>query len=1129
MHRKNGFIICRIIILFSFLLLFSSSYAQLSTDNFTQFTEKEGFPGPESAAILKDRLGYIWAGTVNGLTRYDGYEFKRFYYDPNDSATVHGLIIWSLFEDRKGLIWVGSSPGYLNAYNAATKKFRQYRFGHLVPHRTSVELVIRCMNEDNNGRMYFGIDTYYGDQVTTTILYKDENEDSVKGFVVPDSLKIQNVYRIKKDNAGNMWFLSSTGCFKIDTTRKLSRFAYLDNEFIRNGDYPGDMLFDKNNHLWMISQQLKLYDVDTKSGLFNMWKANNLPDKKNTISDNNFFFIPRKMTLDNDGNIWIGTSNGVHFFNSTTKEFFLFNTGTKKELEHSIIVDMCFDSFGTLWLATLRDGLIKYEKRSLLKSYSYDKNNRNSLTSGWADHIFEASDGRIWITTSGSSVYSGINILDPRTGMLRTLPYDRIQKRINGFSAIWENKPGEMYVSANNTLYSFSEETLALKPVHLPGIPDTIYTTYFLKDKKNKEWFFGFGSIYRRDKPGDTFIKIDLSQIKGSDASSNQVTRAIEGKYGLWLLTNNGLFLYNYASDKIERHGFDKSAGDIFVTQDINSLYEDPQGIVWVGTWAGGLSRYNVEAKKIKTYTRNDGLPSMSIQGIVADEKNNSLWLSTFEGISRMNLKTEQFNNFSIADGIQSQLFADGSYLKSSSGLIAFGGSNGITIFNPDDVTKSSIPPKVFLTEFKVADKPIIPGENAILKRPIYETGEVTLAHSNNNLSIEFTALHYSNPSKNRYSYKLDNYENEWRDVGSQHVAFYPNLPAGEYIFHVKAANDKGVWNEQGATLKIIINPPWWRTIWAYVLYGVLLLCAGLAVDRYLRRRVVKKEREKTRARELAQAKEIEKAYHELKETQQQLIQAEKMASLGELTAGIAHEIQNPLNFVNNFSEINKELIGELKKFKSNPDSYREKSEELDSLLDDIADNENKINHHGRRADAIVKNMLQHSRTGTGQKEPADINALCDEYLRLAYHGLRAKDNSFNATLKTDFDKSIGNIPVIAQDIGRVVLNLVNNAFYAIHEKKKANPGNYEPSLLISTKKTGNKILISIADNGNGIPQKILDKIFQPFFTTKPTGQGTGLGLSLSYDIIKAHSGEIKAESKEGEGTTFTISIPSSL
>ncbi|TAL49878.1 MAG: GHKL domain-containing protein, partial [Chitinophagaceae bacterium] len=269
------------------------------------------------------------------------------------------------------------------------------------------------------------------------------------------------------------------------------------------------------------------------------------------------------------------------------------------------------------------------------------------------------------------------------------------------------------------------------------------------------------------------------------------------------------------------------------------------------------------------------------------------------------------------------------------------------------------------------------------------------------------------------------------------------------------------------------------------------------------------------------QTAEIRTTLDNLKSTQSQLIQSEKMASLGELTAGIAHEIQNPLNFVNNFSDVNKELLEELK-----AEANKGNVDEVKAIADDVINNEEKINHHGKRADAIVKGMLQHSRTSSGQKEPTNINALADEYLRLSYHGLRAKDKSFNAQIKTDFDKSIGNINIIPQDIGRVVLNLINNAFYAVSEKKKQNLDGYEPTVIVSTKKNNGKVEISVKDNGNGIPQKVLDKIFQPFFTTKPTGQGTGLGLSLSYDIVKAHGGELKVETKEGEGSEFIIQLP---
>ena len=264
---------------------------------------------------------------------------------------------------------------------------------------------------------------------------------------------------------------------------------------------------------------------------------------------------------------------------------------------------------------------------------------------------------------------------------------------------------------------------------------------------------------------------------------------------------------------------------------------------------------------------------------------------------------------------------------------------------------------------------------------------------------------------------------------------------------------------------------------------------------------------------------------NDLRATQAQLIQSEKMASLGELTAGIAHEIQNPLNFVNNFSEVNIELIDEMKH-----ELATGNEKQAISLADDIKENEQKILHHGKRADVIVKGMLQHSRTSTGKKEPADINTLIDAYMHLAYHGIRAKDKTSNVILQTDFDTSIGKIDVVTQDIGRVLLNLFNNAFYAVSEKQKdasnITGNSYEPKIYTSTRKIKDKIEIHIKDNGNGIPRKILAKIFQPFFTTKPSGQGTGLGLSLSYDIIKAHSGEIKVETKEGEGSEFIIQLP---
>jgi len=310
-----------------------------------------------------------------------------------------------------------------------------------------------------------------------------------------------------------------------------------------------------------------------------------------------------------------------------------------------------------------------------------------------------------------------------------------------------------------------------------------------------------------------------------------------------------------------------------------------------------------------------------------------------------------------------------------------------------------------------------------------------------------------------------------------------------------------------------------------YALLGlmiVLVILGGILWRNHTRRKRAYILLRKQKAETDYQKEKAEQALEELKATQAQLVQQEKMASLGELTAGIAHEIQNPLNFVNNFSEVSNELIEEMK-----TELATGNGQSAAQIAEDIKQNLEKILHHGKRADAIVKGMLQHSRASSGKKESTDINALADEYLRLAYHGFRAKDKSFNAKFESDLDKSIGKVNVVPQDIGRVLLNLINNAFYAVTEKRQQLDGSYEPCVLVSTKKVEGKVEVKVTDNGNGIPQKVMSKIFQPFFTTKPTGVGTGLGLSLSYDIItKGHGGELKVNTVENSGSEFIITLP---
>ncbi|MFZ1611040.1 MAG: ATP-binding protein, partial [Chitinophagales bacterium] len=581
----------------------------------------------------------------------------------------------------------------------------------------------------------------------------------------------------------------------------------------------------------------------------------------------------------------------------------------------------------------------------------------------------------------------------------------------------------------------------------------------------------------------------------------------------LWIGTNNGgLNRFDIKTNQFKSY-LDNDQGFYCVI----SLLEDSKKRLWVGTYLSGLFLFDKNTGTFTKYSEQDGLLHNTVQYLKEDNAGN-IWCGSERGFSRLNPEDKSivvFDNLSkhLAGARQNLIYVD------SIGTFYINLSKGIMSFNPADIKANMVPPSVVIESVRYQPDGADFGKDTIVYTEVNQ--KIVLRYNENRINFQYVALHFVDAENNQYAYQLVGYDKDWIQAGTQRNATYTNLSPGTYTFKVKAANSDGVWNNTGTSITIKILPPWWKTWWAYVLY-ILIISASIRGYIHYRSKALRKKNLVLEEKVTHRTKQLQESIENLKTTQSQLVQSEKMASLGELTAGIAHEIQNPLNFVNNFSEVNTELIDELK-----TELAIGNKQLAIELADDIKANEQKINHHGKRADAIVKGMLQHSRSSTGRKELSDINALCDEYLRLSYHGLRAKDKTFNATMKTDFDNSIGEINIISQDIGRVILNLLTNAFYAVSEKKKQLGDGYEPTVSINTREVNKHIEIHVSDNGNGIPQKVLDKIFQPFFTTKPTGQGTGLGLSLSYDIItKGHGGELKVETKEGEGSVFIILLP---
>ncbi len=1118
-----------------FLLLFIvgiSKYAFSQQPQFNlQIDEKMHHFGP-AYAFTQDQQGYLWFSSfTKGLIRYDGKDFKSFRHDPEKPNSPASNFMVSLAVDKSGDIWIAHFGNGLDRFSPVTNTFTHFRNNKSDPNSIISDSVISLLI-DRSGKLWIGtnlgLESYDHKTGKFTYFPKKINDKPA------DSTGIFTIYEDKK---GMIWY--STGTIFTGSAGKFDGLIRFDPSTQKQTFYKADplnpgslinatvsaMFEDSKGNFWVGTNRNGLHTLDRKTGIFTRHLYDpaqpgklSRPPISDKDSTDGISFIQE----DHAGKIWIGSfGNGMNWYDPKANQTYHF-------------------------------GISKVKKTNS----AFEKDTLTGFKDDGTVRILLAADSLTWITTQSGNMYT---VSYGR----KTIPYYPNKKAVNSF-----------YLEPNgNILWFCTDSGLVRKDLvanslkiytHDPKNPNSLNNNNVVAitaDENGKlyigahtgglDLFDPLTGTFTHIKPGNAtqgstmdslhciFIENARYLWLGGEAGLARVERSTN-QYKVWRHNKEtekgivGTTVYSIAKDKRNNLWFANVGGlDRFISDSntfrhylkgysVRAVLLDAKGILWAGTDVG-LYQYD-EAKDVFVQF-NSPVFSMGIETIlnILEDNQHTLWVTTANAIIKISANRERIQMFNAGYGILSSNWNWLNNYKASDGRIFIGGSNGYYMFNPEEINVSNPAPVLNFSQLIIGSEEIFPGKNGILSEPIWKTKQINLTYNQNSFSIDFIAVNFNADDPIKYLYQLEEFDNKWNNLGTDHKASFFNVPPGRYTLRVRAINSEGTITEK--SLSIIISPPWWKTWWAYSIYALGFLIAGWLVYRYQKRYILAKERERGREKELEQAKEIEKAYKTLQATQAQLIQSEKMASLGELTAGIAHEIQNPLNFVNNFSEVSVELIEELKSEKAKPKSERDDQLEED-LLNDIAQNLEKINHHGKRADGIVKGMLQHSRSSSGQKEPTNINNLADEYLRLAYHGLRAKDKSFNATLKTDFDESIGNISIILQDIGRVILNLITNAFYVVDEKKKQVTPGYEPTVSVSTKKVNDKILISVADNGNGIPDAIKDKIFQPFFTTKPTGQGTGLGLSLSYDIVKAHGGDLRVETKDGEGTMFIISLP---
>ncbi len=1162
----------RKIIVAVFICFAVSLQAQYKTPFFNTLTVDDGLPEANIRSTVEDKYGYLWMGTQNGLVRYDGYRLQPYPILNEDGRPVNPAAINYLFEDSKGKLWAFVYLEGIYWYDRTQNSFRK------TPVSKETEAILKKIGinqcKEDKQRNCIWIEAIDSERDKTTLYSFDLASNKLEAYseIAKGNNFIPSYFTmdLSIDATGKPWLVTDSLLSYFEPTTKSFKPYFVLPDTSKGArifsvvadPVDADMLWlnvSKNFQGTVEPKNIrKVLQFNIKTKTFKLSASGSkdpaaLPD----ICFHTF--------IDSLKRVWLSTDKGLSLYDRQTKSFTHFSLNFADAAGHSEII--AADKDGNLWVAGNITGLYYLDIKNNI-SYLCKPNEGPGGLPAYrvVSKLFFDRSGTFWVNMP----YVGIAWRHRQKTQFTPLAVNPFPKSNSS-----NEKPPQYFivgtqgdsicylvdstslVAWNTITNTFEKFDLKDKQVYKKIISVTKSTDGYL-------WIAALESGLIQYNPVSKTINKFLHDPKDSTSVNGvAIVAVLADKAGtIWIgSADMGMSSYDLQTKKFTRYPFAINNGTRLVKDSLDDrtagyFYFDTDSILWIGTNNGGVNSFNTKTKKFRSYlnykegffstpcmledsrkrfwvgtylsgvylldrktgalkrfSEKEGLIHNSVFSLTEDAAGN-IWAATTKGMSRINPATYSITNFAAAKPVEYEFLINN--FQDRNGIFHLPGRNGILAFNPMQLDESKTLPVVLIESvgYRSAGKTT----DTLLFTEGLE--KIRLKYNENKISFQYVALHFADAALNQYAYQLEGYDKDWIQAGTQRNVTYSNLPPGKYTFKVKAANNDGLWNETGPSFIIIISPPWWKTWWAYCLY-VLLIGGSIWAYIQYRSKALRRENQVLEDKINHRTSQLQKSLEDLQATQSQLIQSEKMASLGELTAGIAHEIQNPLNFVNNFSEVNTELIEEMKE-----ELNAGKIEAVISLADDIKANNEKISFHGKRADSIVKGMLQHSRSGSSQKEPTDINNLLDECMRLSFHGMRAKDKTYNAKMDTSFDSSLGPINIVSQEIGRVFLNLFTNAFYSVMQKKKEVEGHYNPVVSAIIKKEGNKVKIIIADNGKGIPQKVIDKIFQPFFTTKPTGEGTGLGLSLSYDIItKGHNGELKVETKEGEFARFTITL----
>jgi signal transduction histidine kinase/ligand-binding sensor domain-containing protein/DNA-binding response OmpR family regulator len=1073
------------ILIILFLLLLKPGYTQQTDFLFEHLTIDHGLSNNTVTSIARDHLGFMWFATNEGLTRFDGYDyivyqhdrentstlsnnkihcvyvdsqntlwvgtrmglnrynrdlnnFTRFLNDPNDINSLSNNSIRTIYEDREGILWFGTLGGGLNKYDQATGKFSRYNF----PDRNVSSII-----EDSKGNFWVGTSApalILFDWRNNAFTSYEFNSGPVHG------LKPETGKTLYEDNQGNIWVCTEgAGLYRFNIAQKKFTDHFKKDGKGINSNIVSDIFQINNDQLWIATDGggINIYNLKTKSFSY---IRHNITDIKSLTTNAIYTFLQ-----DQDDVIWIGTfGGGVNILNPYRQEFRFFTQRAieKSSLNHKSVLSFHEDSKGRIWVGTDGGGLNLFDASSgTFKSFSHSADNAQSISSNVVTCIKEDSRGTLWVGTFAG----GLNRFNAIKGNFERYQYNPADAKSIGSNNVWK----------------------------------------LMEDKDNELWIGTLDGLEKYNYFNNTFTRIPAIEHEGNIFPGRVLSLFQDSRGNIWV-GSTGLGILDKSSMEFSFPQTASRVSNELTDYDVRDIFEDKKGNIWIATEGAGLIMFDPYTGHSQKFTARDGLPGDAIHQIIQDDS-GIFWLSTNKGISRFDYNGRTFSNYNVHDGLQSNQFAYSASLYSRSGEIYFGGVNGFNVFHPSRIKKNFKPPQVYITDFSLFNKPVeIAAEGSPLLSHILQTTHITLPYQSV-FSFKFTAINYISTLKNSYKYKLEGFD-DWNYVGNQRTATYTNINPGKYTFRVIAANNDGVWNEEGTGIHITILPPFWRTWIAYVLYIALFSIIFYFILRFVINRqkykhdLMIKDLERNKSEEINQMKL-------------------------RFFTNIAHEFRTPLTLI----------LGPLDKIMSSQDTI-EPSLKKQLLI---------MGRNTGRLLRLINELMEFRKIELGKVKLKvvkadlvsfikDVTSVFDEHAQM--HDIHFTFESKSEVLEAWFDK---------EKMEKVIYNILSNSFKftpdcgAIHVRidltsRKAEGFVKAPPTAFAE--------IIIQDNGIGISPRDLPKIFDHFYQVKPANtpghsssiSGTGIGLALSKELIELHKGEITALSEPGKGSTFRIVFP---